>query len=1283
MLCNLEWNGQSVAMADTILDFLRYGAHPASVSSVAISSASPFLPSLALSASDAPSLILPLLPPFVSNPLAPQAFDYASLDFSDLPHSVLDMEASAAAGSRSQPIAGQDVDMSAGTQETAELDESVTFEISSEKERLKLAIVSLRKRASEFSRRIVDGENPEKVWFQQQKDEGSMWDSDVCISELLCLLPLAVLRCPTLLLPEHIVWGLLTARWGFVLLFSTLINNPLVVREALSLLSQFVSSHQDAFERYARMSLEPSVTQSPVHLPTKYQSNKKAGEPLLHSQRQANVIVNHCVGQALLTFLRLSTFSSSMAFMCREALVRNCTFAGLALHITSEFLHDELTFMSKMIFSAQKTSEWILCYFKTAQKDPVCAVALLVDAAESMLESSFRDSKDQIQSASKDDSCSHHQGSAYHVRKALLADAQMIRQKHGWCGQLHGHLRLYCVMIRAAEMQPTHEEIEFWLKSLSNEFERHPSDSVTCPSKVNGFLCERTLQLGISFFCLVPGLTNSSTRALFHKCLSALLRSNISAELKCSPETQLAVWISVQLLLRRFSDIAMVVREVLGMHVTVHNALMRELHDAAVSAEIISEQSSLVKAVAALRPKGPISNKMKHGCYTLKCLEQLLSSGHFVRFGVDISEAVLHCISVSTEPIHPLLVQIIQTYAEALAVVPQGKPGSQTFRMLPLSRSFLEDSFVPLPSLVKELETDAIESKNSRSVRNMRVRAALASYYMLGRENCLRNMGFEASFESSESLAITLVEGEENWWSNLLARIPFRQLISYMEKEWALFEHLFPQWLSLASVLFPEWLQVPVLLEDLTGDSSHSDALTEGTSGSLFRISGSLGNGIGAENLLFKISEKDHARSAELPESDLVLTSDLVVRTIRNALQEPLPTLQILNFLYCNESRLGVLYKGELLELQMLVIKELVPSLLDQKCSWCLQEKFCSWWLSLQPITRQILIPVFNESILDTTQALQAKNSETGVVTAQIKELVSHVDYQNLRKTYNDFVQEPLTVLACKLEVYRTPVLSILLDILSELLTVNRRVCLGVASDGGREGALKADEVTSALTAQDSAVCQILLEVCIPNTNVGDKIRPGPLLEARVRICRFLSSLLQTNHLLLKLIHFQGYDAQLIPMLVEGVPVMVQCLAFVPELLRQQHQSKQVFAVMLITCIASAYAELPQSRAAVGQAVAHVAFVQHNVCGSSEFLQAVLGAMAQCGSTFPEVAAQVVSILQSCVQSAGPLTCSGPPRDPALQSAALSAFKQLIRQKVLLGEPPPHPTPFATPSQES
>ena len=120
-------------MADTILDFLRYGAHPASVSSVAISSASPFLPSLALSASDAPSLILPLLPPFVSNPLAPQAFDYASLDFSDLPHSVLGMEASAAAaGSRSQPIAGQDVDMSAGTQETAELDESVTFEISSE-----------------------------------------------------------------------------------------------------------------------------------------------------------------------------------------------------------------------------------------------------------------------------------------------------------------------------------------------------------------------------------------------------------------------------------------------------------------------------------------------------------------------------------------------------------------------------------------------------------------------------------------------------------------------------------------------------------------------------------------------------------------------------------------------------------------------------------------------------------------------------------------------------------------------------------------------------------------------------------------------------------------------------------------------------------------------------------------------------------------------------------------------------------------------------------------------
>jgi hypothetical protein len=46
------------------------------------------------------------------------------------------------------------------------------------------------------------------------------------------------------------------------------------------------------------------------------------------------------------------------------------------------------------------------------------------------------------------------------------------------------------------------------------------------------------------------------------------------------------------------------------MHLTIQNALIQELHDAAIATEILAEPSLLLQAVAALRPKGPISARM-------------------------------------------------------------------------------------------------------------------------------------------------------------------------------------------------------------------------------------------------------------------------------------------------------------------------------------------------------------------------------------------------------------------------------------------------------------------------------------------------------------------------------------------------------------------------------------------------------------------------------------------------------------------------------------------------
>jgi hypothetical protein len=54
---------------------------------------------------------------------------------------------------------------------------------------------------------------------------------------------------------------------------------------------------------------------------------------------------------------------------------------------------------------------------------------------------------------------------------------------------------------------------------------------------------------------------------------------------------------------------AQLVREALGMHVTVHTASMRDLADAAVAAAVLSDPYIAASAAASLRPPGPVPSR--------------------------------------------------------------------------------------------------------------------------------------------------------------------------------------------------------------------------------------------------------------------------------------------------------------------------------------------------------------------------------------------------------------------------------------------------------------------------------------------------------------------------------------------------------------------------------------------------------------------------------------------------------------------------------------------------
>jgi integrator complex subunit 2 len=63
---------------------------------------------------------------------------------------------------------------------------------------------------------------------------------------------------------------------------------------------------------------------------------------------------------------------------------------------------------------------------------------------------------------------------------------------------------------------------------------------------------------------------------------------------------------------------------------------------------------------------------------------------------------------------------------------------------------------------------------------------------------------------------------------------------------------------------------------------------------------------------------------------------------------------------------------------------------------------------------------------------------------------------------------------------------------------------------------------------------------------------------------------------LAKLVHFQGYPMELLPVTVAGIPSMHICLDFLPELLSQPDSEKQIFAVNLASHLGIQFA-LPKS----------------------------------------------------------------------------------------------------------
>ncbi|XP_049865631.1 integrator complex subunit 2 [Pectinophora gossypiella] len=240
--------------------------------------------------------------------------------------------------------------------------------------------------------------------------------------------------------------------------------------------------------------------------------------------------------------------------------------------------------------------------------------------------------------------------------------------------------------------------------------------------------------------------------------------------------------------------------------------------------------------------------------------------------------------------------------------------------------------------------------------------------------------------------------------------------------------------------------------------------------------------------------------------------------------------------------------------------------------------------------------------------------------------------------TQENVLVDPLQVLRCDIRVFRCgPILKIILRILEASLAASRSQLSRHLLDKPlleKSGQLTSDsereELKNALVAaQESAALQILLEACLETTE--DKSKPElmwSLREVRSIICSFLHQVFISEPSLAKLVHFQGYPRELLPVTVQGIPSMHICLDFIPELLSQASLEKQIFAVDLVSHLSIQYA-LPKAMS-IARLCVNTLSTLLSVLPSDlrlELFQPVLKSLVRICTAFPSLLEDITSLL--------------------------------------------------------
>ncbi|RUS20124.1 hypothetical protein BC937DRAFT_86312 [Endogone sp. FLAS-F59071] len=248
------------------------------------------------------------------------------------------------------------------------------------------------------------------------------------------------------------------------------------------------------------------------------------------------------------------------------------------------------------------------------------------------------------------------------------------------------------------------------------------------------------------------------------------------------------------------------------------------------------------------------------------------------------------------------------------------------------------------------------------------------------------------------------------------------------------------------------------------------------------------------------------------------------------------------------------------------IVSAILPRALDPATDPAVLESFVSVWELLNSVIPRELW---------TITANRLQNGEVVERTTQ---------------TYQELVNNPLLVFSDDSRLFRSPILFRLFLQMIECFRVAakhkiwRRFYLLFAQ---RQNIFSNNNVSALILGQDTALLQCLLDHCVKREE--DTARPEVLARIRSLACAYLHQLFLEDTVITKLLHFQTYPRELIPVVVEEVPSILLrapyfgptlfsvilsadvCFQFLQELIRQPQQEKQVFGIELACRLCDKY----------------------------------------------------------------------------------------------------------------